>query len=54
MELILRHYHKPDKMKIMIDVDYALLHASALDENGDVCQRMLQILEKVHNLNIPL
>ena len=44
----------PDRMEIVIDVDYVLLHASALDEYGDVCPRMLQLLEKVHNLNIPL
>ena len=41
-------------MEIVIDVDYVLLHASALDENEDVCPRMLQLLEKVHNINIPL
>jgi hypothetical protein len=44
----------PDRMDIVIDVDYVLLHASALDENEDVCPRMLQLLEKVHKLNIPL
>ena len=44
----------PDRMEILIDVDYVLLHASALDEYGDVCPRMPQLLEKVHNLNIPL
>jgi hypothetical protein len=44
----------PHTMEIVIDVDYVLLHSSASTEYGGVCPSMLQLLEKIHNLNIPL